>query len=205
MNISNKSFYFFILWVFLVSCSPKVYFIDSIRDRLISNGYDITKIQFYTDETIELRRSVQTISKTDVIIGNIQIIDGIRTEIIIIPIGTPGVCEIYADDYSYISVSFEKGYDLIFANTTSGKYAIVNLNGLTAFSLPDTKSTYQLADAYGNPTGRTIIQEYGTMIVEYGSNQYYVIRGKTANLQVRKSEINQSTIDYRTVKGRTVE
>ncbi|MDN5203220.1 hypothetical protein QQ008_17655 [Fulvivirgaceae bacterium BMA10] len=91
------------------------------------SGEQLKKVQFYNSQRIVLYREVGK-NTTEVVSGEIKIIDGKRIEQVVINPNTPGVL-VSAPNSDRFGVSFEKGPDrfLIFGSNSKrrGYYAIL--------------------------------------------------------------------------------
>lgn len=97
-----------------------------LHDRLIGDGIDLRKVQFFIDQKVVLSRFIDS-SGTEVKSGIIRFNKGKYINEIIIPAYTPGICELMEDDG--LRISFETSGSFIkFLNdpTYSPKFFIVN-------------------------------------------------------------------------------
>lgn len=166
--------------VVMASCStPKTYFTSQIRKRVENNGIPLTKLQYYIDHDVELRRELIK-GETKVSSGKVKFVDGKYLNIIVLKKNTPGVCTSSYPDK--MSISFEMG---------DGKF----LNfGKTKMATP-TDPYRILANQWAN--------EYG--IVTYEGKQYYIQpSGTNASIMINSSELKTSEVAKREMKGRSV-
>ncbi|BAV07142.1 hypothetical protein SAMN05421788_102231 [Filimonas lacunae] len=163
---------------FAACSTPKTYFTPPVRANVEANGIDLTKIQYYVDRDVELKREVAS-GSTKVSAGVVKFENGKYVNIITLKKNTPGVCtKAYADK---IDVSFEMG---------DGKH-------LTFGKLQrDSHAAYTLyADSWGRDLGA----------INYDGHQYYILpSGSEARLQIKKSVANNSKVEKREMKGRKV-
>ena len=164
----------------IASCSsPRTYFTSSVRSNIEANDIPVSKLQFYVDRDVELRREVSS-ANAKVAAGVVKFENGKYVNIITLKRNTPGVCSKIYDDK--IDVSFEMG---------DGRY-------LTFGKLKrDSRAPYTL---YADNWGKT----YGE--IKYDNLTYYILPGGSeARLMIRKDAINTLKVDKREMKGRKVE
>lgn len=147
---------------FAVSCSSTkpTYFTSRSRDKIETNNVPLTKLQYYIDRDIELRRELNK-EEADVKKGNIKIINGKYIDIVTLKKGTPGVCVSQYPDK--ILVSFETG---------SSKFLTF---GKTKFSTD--KDPYRLLafDWYNNGDG----------YIKYDGKNYHITKGGEAGIKIK--------------------
>lgn len=162
------------------SCStPKTYFTPSVRTKIESSNIPVSKLQFYVDRDVELRREVAS-GSAQVSAGVVKFENGKYVNIITLKKNTPGVCTRAYDDK--IDVSFEMG---------EGRY-------LTFGKLKrDGRAPYTLyADAWGRELGE----------IKYDGKTYYILpAGSEAKLMIKKSALNTLKVERRKMSGREVE
>ncbi len=111
----------------ITSCSKKIPFTSSVRNKLERIGVDIKDLQYYNSNEIILRRQIDS-SKVKIASGVVKYENGKYIEEIIFKKNTPGICDAIKDD-KRISVSFENGVDnnLTFGdmNASMGKYYVL--------------------------------------------------------------------------------
>lgn len=164
----------------LASCStPKTYFTQNVRTKVESNNIPVTKLQYYVDRDVELRREVSS-GTTQVSAGVVKFENGKYVNIVTLRKNTPGVCtRVYEDK---MDVSFEMG---------EGRY-------LTFGKLKrDSQAPYTLyADNWNRDLGE----------IRYDGKSYYILpSGGEARLMIKKSALNTLKIEKREMKGRKVE
>jgi hypothetical protein len=164
----------------LASCStPKTYFTQSVRNKVESNNIAVTKLQYYVDRDVELRREVSS-GTTQVSAGVVKFENGKYVNIITLRKNTPGVCtRVYEDK---MDVSFEMG---------EGRY-------LTFGKLKrDSQAPYTLyADNWNRNLGE----------IRYDGKTYYILpAGGEARLMIKKSALNTLKVEKREMKGRKVD
>lgn len=164
----------------LASCSSsKTYFTPGVRSRIEANEIPVTKLQYYVDRDVELRREVAS-GSTKVSAGVIKFENGKYINIITLKKNTPGVCTKTYDEK--IDVSFEVG---------DGRY-------LTFGKLKrDANAPYTLyADNWGRESGE----------ITYDGKKYYILSGGSeARLMIKKSALTTLTVEKREMKGRKVQ
>ena len=99
-----------ILAFLLVGCSPNLSpFTERLKKEQGWSEEELSRIQFYLSDDVVLRRQISS-GSTEIISGEIKIIDGRRIEEIIIPEGTPGIM-VENPKSNRIGVSFEGDHD----------------------------------------------------------------------------------------------
>jgi hypothetical protein len=164
----------------IASCgTPKTYFTSSVRSNIEASDIPVTKLQFYVDRDVELRREVSS-ANAKVSAGVVKFENGKYVNIVTLKKNTPGVCtKSYGDK---IDVAFEVG---------DGRY-------LTFGKLKkDGRAPYTLyADNWGKSYGE----------IKYDNLTYYILPGGSeARLMIKKNALNTFKIDKREMKGRKVE
>ena len=183
MKLKNmkKQLYLIILpAIIFTSCSSsKTYFTPDIRRRVEANSVSLTKIQYYADRNIVLKRELEK-GETKVISGTVKFENGHNTNIIKLKKGTPGVCTYVGPNK--VSISFEMG---------DGKY----LNfGKTRNGTADEPYRI-LADDWVN--------DYG--VITYEGKQYHIEpAGTEASIKIKTKWLKTTKVEKREMKGRTV-
>ena len=165
----------------VASCgTPKTYFSTDIRNRIEGEGIPLTKLQYYVDRDIELRRELVT-GETKVASGVIKFENGKNVNIITLKKNTPGVCtSTYPDK---LLISFDTGNDKFL---TFGKTKSAGLN-----------DPYRIL-------ANDWVDDYG--VIMYEGKKYYILpSGNSASIQVKTKVLNNNNIDKREMKGRKVE
>ncbi|WP_315817836.1 hypothetical protein [Paraflavitalea speifideaquila] len=164
----------------LASCStPKTYFTSSVRSKIEASNIPVTKLQYYVDRDVELRREVAS-GSAQVSAGVVKFENGKYVNIITLKKNTPGVCTRAYDDK--MDISFEVG---------EGRY-------LTFGKLKrDSRAPYTLyADNWGRELGE----------IKYDGKTYYILpSGSEARLMIKKNALNTLKIEKREMQGRRVE
>lgn len=164
----------------LASCStPKIYFTSTVRSTIETSNIPPTKLQYYVDRDVELRREVDSKS-AQVSAGVVKFENGKYVNIITLRKNTPGVCTRAYDDK--MDVSFEVG---------DGRF-------LTFGQLKrDNRAPYTLyADNWKRDLGE----------IRYDGKMYYILpSGSEARLMIKKSALNTLKVEKREMKGRKVD
>jgi hypothetical protein len=165
--------------VFAACSTPKTYFTPSVRSKIEASDIPVTKLQFYVDRDVELRREVAS-GSAQVSAGVVKFENGKYVNIITLRRNTPGVCTKAYDDK--IDVAFEMG---------DGRY-------LTFGKLKrDSRAPYTLyADSWGRSLGE----------ISYDGKTYYILpQGSEARLMIKKNALNTLKIEKREMRGRKVQ
>lgn len=157
-------------------------FTKDIYNKLLSNKLDLKSVQYYVDQQLVLTRNLGS-DKIEVSKGIIKTVNGKQVEEIIIPIYTPGKCELIESDG--MRISFE--------------------SGSTAFKFLNSK-TYSPDNFIF--TGANWDKD-GTCEVDYNNTRYRVNCGTCssvadAKLVVKQSFLDQNNLNSKTLKGNTV-
>ena len=162
---------------FLASCStPKTYFSSSVRTQVERNAIPISKVQFYVDRNLEIRREVSS-SSAKVSSGVVKLENGKYVNIVTLKKNTPGVCtKTYPDK---IDVSFEVG---------DGKYL--------TFGKLKSGDMYTPYTLYAN----SWLNDLGS--ITYDGKQYYILpAGSETKLMIKKNVLRTEKVDKRDMKG----
>ena len=123
---NNKFYLIIIILVILQSCSPRLRpFTQNLWETHEWSEAELQKIQFYVSEDIVLHRFLKG-ETSEIINGEIKIIDGRKVEEIRIPHGTPGVYT-FSPKKDRLAISFEDGKYLIFGPNPKRKDSYVLL------------------------------------------------------------------------------
>jgi hypothetical protein len=169
------------LLIVLASCSTeKTYFTGDMKSELQSSSIPISKVQFYVDRDVELRRELNS-GKTTVTSGKVVLENGKYMQIVLLKRNTPGVC-IQSLDHS-VHICFENG---------TGKYLEFGQG---------SSSTHE--DPY-LIFARSWNSGYGT--ITYDSLDFHIEPdGGYAGLMINKSVSNKLEVEKRTMKGMKVD
>lgn len=170
-----------LLVILLSSCSPNLTpFTQRLYDEYRWTESELKRIQFYLSDNIVLRRELSG-SKSEIISGEIKLIDGRRVEEIVIPSGTPGVF-MFSPKTNRFAISFEEGGD--------ERFLMFGPN-------PKANNRYVLlASDWNRRTGK----------VTYAGQMYAVDTGSAfAGLMVDLRKSSQISVNRRMARGRTVD
>jgi hypothetical protein len=165
--------------VFASCSSSKTYFTPAIRSRVEANSVPLTKIQYYVDRDIVLKRELDK-GETKVISGSVKFENGHYVNIITLKKGTPGVCTVVAPNK--LSISFEAG---------DGKF----LNFGKTLEGTSTDPYRVLANQWVNDEG----------VITYEGKPYHIeSSGTEASVKIKTKWLNVNKVEKRQMKGRTV-
>lgn len=104
-----------ILWIVMLaitfgSCSNKIIFTNSIKQKLHNKDLNIKEVQFYNSDKIILTRNIPY-DEAKVLDGEIKFENGQYVEEIIIKKETPGICR--SDKDMELGISFEQGQNKV--------------------------------------------------------------------------------------------
>ncbi len=164
----------------MAACSSsKTYFTPSIRNAIERGNQSLTKVQFYIDRDIVLKRELET-GETKITSGKVIIENGRTINIVTLKKNTPGVCVLQKKDI--IGVSFEAA-DANFVTFGKTKFAGAN-------------------DPY-RVLANNWIGEEG--IVTYEGKQYRILReGSEASILIKSKFLKNYKVEEKTLSGRTV-
>jgi len=168
------------LLVIGTSCgTSKTYFTTEIRNKVENNGVSLTKIQYFIDRDVELRREMLQ-GEAKVTSGKVKIVDGKHVNIITLKRNTPGICTGTFPDK--LLISFEMG---------DKKYLTFGKSRNAGVSDPYVI----LANQWENDLGE----------VFYDGKRYYIQpNGTSAGILIKAKLLNKSDVEKREMKGRTV-
>lgn len=180
MKIVFRNIAFLLLIFAGAACGPTL---SPLTQRLINeNNWSETefkRIQFYLSEDIVMQRALSG-SETEIISGEIKVVDGRKVEEIRIPKGTPGVFS-FAPKSQRMAVSFEDGSD---------RYLVFGPN-------PKAGDRYVLLASDWN-------RNYGK--VTYEGRKFRVnSRAAYAALMVDLKKTRKVQVNSRTAKGQRVD
>jgi hypothetical protein len=96
--------------IFFSSCGPNLsYFTQGLYEQSSFTESELKRIQFYLSNSIVLRRELSG-SKSEVISGEIKLVDGRKVEEVVIAKGTPGVL-LFLPKTNRFAVSFDAKSD----------------------------------------------------------------------------------------------
>jgi hypothetical protein len=165
-----------------VSCSPNLSpFTERLKQEQGWSEEELSLIQFYLSDDVVLRRQISS-GSTEIISGEIKIIDGKRIEEIIVPEGTPGIL-VENPKSNRLGISFEGGHDerfLMFGPNPKrgGRYVL-------------------LASDWDKRRGT----------ISYDGRKYYTNpeNGALANLLVDLKKTKRTRVTSRTAGGRKID
>ena len=169
-----------VLIVLLGACSPTLTpFTQRLYDEYNWSESELKRIQFYVSDPIMLRRQL-TGGKSEIISGEIKVIDGREVEEIAIPRNTPGVLLFMPKDNRF-AITFEAEGD--------DRYLIFGPN-------PKAGNRYALLASEWRRRGGTVTYEGRKFEVD-GSSAF-------ASLMVDLKKIRKISVKSRTARGRKV-
>lgn len=180
----KKPFLFYLSGLFLVlaisSCSPNLTpFTQRLYEENKWSEADLRQIQFYLSEDIVLRRQVEG-GSSEIIEGEIKMVDGKEVEEIVIEKGTPGVF-LFTPKSNRFAVSFESDSD--------SRYLMFGPN-------PKNGNRYALLASSWKRRGGEVSYD-GRKYRTTGDSAY-------AALMVDLKRIRKVSVKSRRAKGRTV-
>lgn len=166
--------------LFGASCSStKTYFTPEIRTKVENSGVPLTKIQYYIDRDVELRREISK-DEAKVTSGVVKFENGQYVNIITLKKSTPGVCSgTYPDK---VLVSFESG-DNRFLTFGKTKYA-------------------QQSDPYRILAFEWLKDNDG--VINYEGKKYHILNGSSAGIMIKANVLKKSEVNKRQMKGVSV-
>lgn len=181
MNAGKLSFLAALAVLALSACSPALTpFTESLYKKNQWQESELKRIQFYLSEDVVLRREISG-SKSEIISGEIKMVDGRQVEEVAIPRLTPGVLLFMPKDDRF-AISFEEGGReryLIFGPSPKmdGRFVL-------------------LASEWGRRSG----------VVTYEGKKWRVgSQGAFASLLVDLKKANRVSVDSRRATGRRVD
>ncbi len=157
------------------SCKPRLLFTEANRGHLEQKGIDMSRVQFFTDKELILRRLDPT-TDTQVANGEIRQVDQENTDELRIPRGTPGLLEKMDDGMLWINFEDRRGTQLRFKRNKYDHYQID-------------------ADKWYDRRGE----------VTYDGKIYYLTPPHNdALLQVKKRELQRELKNSRIVRGNRI-
>jgi len=170
----------FILLLGFSSCSKKLTpYTENLHQKINWTEGELKEIQFYLSKDIVLRREL-TKGISDVVDGNIRMIDGKRIEEIVFRKGTPGVL-LFTRKENHFAISFE--------NSDDPKYLMFGPS-------PKAGNKYVLlASDWNRSRGK----------VTYEDKKYFTPNESAyATLLVDLKRARKVSVSSRTARGRTV-
>ena len=166
---------------FLIACSPKL---SPVSQRLVDqNGWsedELQQIQFYLSDDIVLKRDF-TRGSSEIVSGEIKMVNGREVEQVRIAKGTPGVL-LFQPKSNRMAVSFESGRD--------SRYLMFGPNPKRG------KNYVLLASDWKNRQGK----------VKYDGKTYYTnSESALATLMVDLKKSGRTSVKSRSAKGRKID
>lgn len=169
----------------LSSCSiNRMYLTVDTKQQIEKAGVDIKQVQFYNSEEIALARQLNK-EELNVAEGKVRIENGKHIEEIIIPVNTPGICEL--NDEKTLKVSFDTG------------------DGKTIPFLVERKGDVVLSSSYFRIGAKKWVRTTrGKKIgkLDYEGKIYNLVRGADSRLMIDKSVLNRVKRHTHVAKGR---
>jgi len=169
-----------LLAIIFSSCSPTLTpFTKRLYEENRWTTSELKRIQFYLSDNIVMRRELSG-SKSEIVSGEIKLVNGRQVEEIVIPSGTPGIF-MFSPKNNRFAISFEE-------------------NGEEKFLMfgPNPKANNRfvlLASDWNRRTGK----------VTYAGKKYAVDSNSAfSGLMVDLQKTRQTDINRRTARGRTV-
>jgi hypothetical protein len=170
-----------VLAILFFSCSSqKSFFTAEVRARVESSSTPVSKLQFYIDQDVELRREVTADEAKVTTDGKVILLNGKYVNVILLKKNTPGVCTNAGPNK--LDIAFETG------DGKSLTFGVLNSYG--------SDGSYRIfADAWNNEHGR----------IRYDGKLYNIQPNSIeAKLMIKKKEADKFEITKRTMKGRKV-
>lgn len=184
--MNQRTYLFALLAIIFISCTaPKSYFTNEVKKKLETDKIPLSKLQFYIDKNVELRRELSS-GETTVSFGKVKFENGKYLHIIYLKKYTPGVCT--KSGANSIDISFETGDH---KNLT-----------FTVEKNATSESIYKInADEWINQPGLGSIGK-----ITYDKQTYYIQSGGFgARLMINKKVTDKSEVKTRVMSGRTVQ
>lgn len=170
-----------VMFLLLSACSPTLTsFTQRLYDEYDWSESELKRIQFYVSDDIALHRELSG-GKSEIISGEIKVVDGREVEEVIVRRGTPGVL-LFMPKENRFAVSFEADGD--------DRYLIFGPN-------PKAGNRYTLLASEWRRRGGVVT--YDGRRFNVGSSSAY------ASLMVDLKKVRKISVKSRTVRGRKVE
>lgn len=169
----------------LSSCvSNRIYFTVDTQKQLTEEKIDLKQIQFFNSEEIVLVRQASE-AEVNVEDGKLKMKNGKMVEEIIIPAGTPGICEVY--DERSLRVSFDDGERNALPFLVERRGGVVVDRSGFKLGGKDWKKTRN-----GGKIGK----------VDYEKEVFTIIRGADSRLLIDKTTLTKVDRTTKVAKGR---
>lgn len=178
---------FILVTVLLSSCvGNRMYLTVSTKKKLEQADIDLTKIQFYNSETIVLARQINK-EEVDVTQGKVKFKNGRYVQEIIIPAGTPGVCEVF--DVKSLRISFEDGEGSTVPFLVERRGGVISDGSGFKLGAREWKKT-----SNGRKVGK----------LDYQKEMFTIVKGANSRLLLDKTVMTKEDRDTRIAKGRKI-
>lgn len=161
----------------LTSCSPKIPFTQSMREKYKLTNQELSKLQFYISDEVTIKNGTPTEVDKAVEDGKLIIKTSKNDELVVIKAKTPGAVE-EATDLTTLKVAFEDGMN----------------KGIVFMSKGDKNGYYRLA----------AIQDGGRYKINYNNQDYYLFAGGGAVLLFKKKSLKDIQQTEKVAKGKRV-
>jgi hypothetical protein len=164
--------------ILMVSCSPQVRpFTQEIREKTRLTEQELKSIQFYTSNTVVLRRG-ETSGAKETDKGELTVLTDAKVEEIIIKAGTPCLIKEVVDG-NRVTVSFEDGAGkfLVFGSLRNrdGYYTLMALDWVNGKG----KLNYGEKTYYSSPGSKDVFLTFKMKSLEKFRKDQKVVKGKT--------------------------
>ncbi|MFM7015258.1 MAG: hypothetical protein ACKOX3_02920 [Bacteroidota bacterium] len=163
--------------VLFASCSPKIPFTQSVRERYKLTSQELSKLQFYISDEVVLKNGTPTEIDKAVEDGKLVIKTSKNDELVVIKAKTPGTVD-ETVDMSTLKVAFEDGMN----------------KGLVFISKGDKNGYYRIA----------ALQDGGRFKMNYNNQEYYLQGGGNAILLFKKKSLKDIQQTEKVAKGKRV-
>lgn len=167
--------------ILLTSCGPTLTpFTTQVYEDGRFTESELKRIQFYLSEPIVLSRELRG-AKSEVVSGEIKLVNGQKVEQVVIPKGTPGVV-LFTPDRERLAISFE--------SSGKNRYLVFGPN-------PTMNERYTL---------RASDWQRRSAVVTYDGRKWRAgERAALATLLVDLKKVDQVSVQSRTASGRRVD
>ena len=185
MIIIKKLAVLFVLGLTACKTIPNSYFTVDTRNMVEQKAIPVSKLQFYVDKDLELRRELSS-REAKVNSGKIIFESGKYINIILLKAGTLGVCT--RENSNSLDIAFESG---------DGKDLKFSVPERASSNTVYTLTSDQWVKNYNNP-------EIGKITYD---NEVYFMRyaGTRPKLMIKKSANDKFEMNKRVMKGRKID
>ena len=163
--------------ILLSSCSPKIPFTQSVREKYKLTPSELSKLQFYISDEVTLKNASPTEVDKAVEDGKLIIKTSKSDELVVIKAKTPGTVDETIDNGT-VKVAFEDGMN----------------KGIVFMSKGDKQGFYRLAG----------IQDGGRYKISYNNQDYYLNTGSGAVLLFKKKSLKDIQQTEKVAKGKRI-